>query len=355
MHVRLEEVCERGSSNLAQKDIFRDSGKYPVYGASGKIGNVDFYQQEFPYVAVVKDGAGIGRTMLLPAKSSVIGTMQYLLPKKNIMTEYLYYVVRYMHLEKYFSGATIPHIYFRDYKYEKFNLVSIEKQTIVCKILKKVERVIESRKDQLELLDKLTKSRFMEMFGGINDSRKFTYFPLKQIAKITSGGTPKRDVKEYWENGDIPWVKTTELQNCFIRDTEEHITTLGMQNSSAKIVPLGTILIAMYGQGKTRGKTGYLMQECATNQACACIIPSEKINSIYLWKYLVFSYDFIRSLAKGGNQPNLNVNIIGNISILLPPIELQKQFADFVKETDKSRKIALIFDRYSKFLDTIHI
>ena len=81
MRVKLADVCERGSSNLKQADIPGKSGDYPVYGASGYIGNVDFYQQKKPYVAVVKDGAGIGRAMLLPAESSVIGTMQYLLPK----------------------------------------------------------------------------------------------------------------------------------------------------------------------------------------------------------------------------------------------------------------------------------
>ena len=118
MKVKLEDVCERGTSNLKQSDIVNMTGKYPVYGASGYIGNVDFYHQRNPYVAVVKDGAGIGRTMLCPAKSSVIGTMQYLLPKNNVLPEYLYYVVRYMHLEKYFTGATIPHIYFKNYKNE---------------------------------------------------------------------------------------------------------------------------------------------------------------------------------------------------------------------------------------------
>ena len=116
MRVKLEDVCERGSSNIKQSDIIKMSGNYPIYGASGLAGKVNFYHQEQPYVAVVKDGAGIGRTTLNPAKSSVIGTMQYLIPKKNVLPEYLFYVVSYMHLEKYYTGATIPHIYFKDYK-----------------------------------------------------------------------------------------------------------------------------------------------------------------------------------------------------------------------------------------------
>ena len=108
---KLNEVCDKGSSNIVINKLEDNNGDYPLFGASGLVKNVDFYHQDKPYVAVVKDGAGIGRTTLHPAYSSVIGTMQYLLPKDNVLPKYLYYVVKYMHLEKYFTGATIPHIY----------------------------------------------------------------------------------------------------------------------------------------------------------------------------------------------------------------------------------------------------
>lgn len=159
MKVKLGDVCEKGSSNIKQSDITGKMGEYPIYGASGYLGNVDFYQQESAYVAVVKDGAGIGRTYLHPAKSSVIGTMQYLLPKENVLPEYLCYVVKYMHLEKYFSGATIPHIYFKDYKNEEFNLDSLERQEEIINELKRVEDIMEYRSRELCFLDDLIKAR----------------------------------------------------------------------------------------------------------------------------------------------------------------------------------------------------
>ena len=161
MRVKLEDVCERASSNLKQSDIIDKNGDYPIYGASGYIGSVDFYHQDKPYVAVVKDGAGIGRTTLHPAYSSVIGTMQYLLPKDNVLPKYLYYVVKYMHLEKYFTGATIPHIYFKDYKYEEFNLDKIDRQREIIDSLGKIENVIEKRQQELDKLDELVKARFV--------------------------------------------------------------------------------------------------------------------------------------------------------------------------------------------------
>lgn len=339
MRARLEDVCERGSSNLRQADVAGRSGDYPIYGASGYIGNVDFYHQELPYVAIVKDGAGIGRTALLPAKSSVIGTMQYLLPKKNVLPEYLYYVVRYMHLEKYFSGATIPHIYFRDYKSEEFNLVPVDYQEEIVDTLGKIEAIVAARQRQLQKLDELVKARFIELFGGIHNSNKYPYKPIQELTDVISGGTPNRDVNEYWECGTIPWVKTTELQNNLIKEVDEYITEKGLNSSSAKLVPPGTVLIAMYGQGKTRGMTAYLNIEACTNQACACILPSDQINQTFLWKFLILSYDNLRGMAKGGNQPNLNGTIIKNYPILYPPIELQEQFAAFVEQTDKSKAV----------------
>ena len=188
MRVTLEDVCEKGASNLKQSDVVSMTGEYPIYGAAGYIGNVDFYLQEKPYVAVVKDGAGIGRATLHPAKSSVIGTMQYLLPKDNVMPEYLYYVVRHMHLEKYFTGATIPHIYFRDYKNEKFNLDSLDKQAEIVKILEKTELVILKRRQQLAELDNLIKARFVEMFGdSVKNSKRLPTVLGETLFRLSNG------------------------------------------------------------------------------------------------------------------------------------------------------------------------
>ena len=117
--VRLGDVCEKGSSNIAQKDLEGHDGDYPIYGASGFIKNVDFFKQNKEYIAVVKDGAGIGRVMKLPAKSSIIGTLQYIIPCGGIDIGYLAFAMENMNLAKYFSGATIPHIYFKDYSIRK--------------------------------------------------------------------------------------------------------------------------------------------------------------------------------------------------------------------------------------------
>ena len=177
------------------------------------------------------------------------------------------------------------------------------------------------------------------MFGGIHDSSLYPYVPVKELTHVISGGTPSRDVLEYWCDGTIPWVKTTELQNKIITEVDEHITSKGLAASSAKIVPPNTTLIAMYGQGKTRGMTGYLGISASTNQACACILPSPEINSVYIWKYFELSYDKLRNMAKGGNQPNLNGNMIKNFPVLVPPIKRQEEYVQFVNQVDKSKAV----------------
>lgn len=215
-------------------------------------------------------------------------------------------------------------------------LPSISEQMHILDIIHKFQVMLRSRQQQLAKLDELVKARFVEMFGGINESVWYPYQTIESFTSVMSGGTPDRNIPEYWQ-GNIRWIKTTELKNCIITDTEEKISQLGVENSSAKIIPANSILVAMYGQGKTRGMTGYITVECATNQACACILPSEKINQKYLWKYIVFSYDKLRSMAKGGNQPNLNAGIIRKFPVLMPPMNLQNRFAVFAEQVEKTK------------------
>ena len=235
------------------------------------------------------------------------------------------------------TGSTFKAINKKTLAETEISLPPLDEQRRIAAVLDKVSGLIAKRRAQLDKLEDLVKSRFVELFGGIHNSNKHPYKLVKELTNVISGGTPSRDISEYWEGGTIPWVKTTELQNNMIVEVEEYITEKGLNNSSAKIVPPGTVLIAMYGQGKTRGMTAYLGIEACTNQACACILPSDKINQTFLWQFLILSYDNLRDMAKGGNQPNLNGNIIKNYPILYPPKELQEQFAAFVEQTDKSK------------------
>ena len=217
--VRLGDVFKKASSNIAQKDLEGHSGKYPIYGASGLIKHVDFYQQEQPYIAVVKDGAGIGRVMKLPAKSSVIGTMQYIIPNDIVDISYLAYAMEYMNLSKYFSGATIPHIYFKDYQKETLPLPALDEQRHIAATLDKVTDLISKRRQQLDKLDELVKARFVEMFGdpvsnskGLPTERGIDFFKLSNGRFVPEDKRFESGIPAYGGNG-ISWYTDDALLN----------------------------------------------------------------------------------------------------------------------------------------------
>ena len=149
---------------------------------------------------------------------------------------------------------------------------------------------------------------------------------LGDIYKISSGGTPSRKRIEYWENGNIPWLTTTEVTNGLITKTNEYITEEGLKNSSAKIYPKGSLVIAMYGQGTTRGRTAKLGIETTTNQACAVLYEKlTEFDTDYVWVYLKGQYDNLRRISHGSAQPNLTAVDISNFVIPLPPLAKQQE------------------------------
>ena len=155
-------------------------------------------------------------------------------------------------------------------------------------------------------------------------STKYTTKKICQLCDLSSGGTPSRSRKEYY-GGDIPWIKTGELQNEVLFDTEEKLTLLGLNNSSAKLYPKNSLVVAMYGA--TIGKTAKLGVEATTNQACAVLfnIDNNQIQTDYLWLYLQSQTDKLKSMAYGGAQPNINAGIVANYEVPIPPADIQNE------------------------------
>lgn len=338
MRVKLENVCLKGSSNLKQSDVIDKNGEYEIYGASGLIGKVDFFHQEKPYIAVVKDGAGIGRTMLLPEKSSVIGTMQYILPNEKVTPKYLYYVIRYMHLEKYFTGATIPHIYFKDYRKEEFNLCDLLEQEKIVSTLSKIETLITHLRTQLEKLDLLVKARFVEMFGDINiNDKKWECKPLGELCTIIRGSSP-RPIEKFL-GGDVPWIKigdATEGDNVYLTSTREHIIKDGVKKS--RLVKSGSLIFANCGVSLGFARI-ITFDGCIHDGWLAMEDINEKLDKVFLLQSLNQMTEHFRAIAPAGTQPNLNTLIMKAYKQIIPPIEIQKDFIYFVKQVDQSKSI----------------
>lgn len=158
---------------------------------------------------------------------------------------------------------------------------------------------------------------------------------LSSICRITSGGTPNRKIPEYW-NGTIPWITTSLINFNNLHSADEFITQEGLNNSSAKLFDPGTILIALYGQGVTRGKSALLKIKATTNQACAALIPQKNVLSEFLFQLLIFNYRRLRWISNDGSQKNLSGKLLKKYTIPFPPLTEQKKIAEILSTWDEA-------------------
>ena len=260
--------------------------------------------------------------------------VKILVPKDNISPKYLFYVIKNLKLKslgysrhyKLLKGKKIP-IPFKDGKPD------LKEQERIVKILEKAEKLKERGKNANDLLDEYLKSVFNEMFYN----KGFEEVKLEDVCKTSSGGTPSRTKKEYWENGTIPWIKSGDLNKNRITEVDEFITEMGLKNSSAKYIQPETVLIAMYGA--TAGKTSVSKIKATTNQAVCALVPEDKkLNKIFLLYWLRSNYDYIISLAFGGGQPNISQQVIRSLKIPLPPVSTQQKFSDIVEQIEKMKE-----------------
>lgn len=335
--VMLRDVCSKGSSNLRQKDVAND-GPFPVVGASGVIGSTCTYQFDFPYLAVVKDGAGVGRVIRCEAKSSILGTMQAIIPGETVSLEYLQHLLSSMNLSSYASGATIPHIYFKDYGKATIPVPSLEEQEKISIKLDRPLDLIESCRTQLVALDELVKSRFIEMFG---EADNFQRVPLSEcVLGIDSGKSPKCTAVP--RLGKQPAVlKLSAISSGAYLESENKALLPEEQIVQSKEVEAGDILMTRKNTPELVGMC-VLVRETKGNVMFPDLVfrmhPTDKVDGTYLSNLLsgpMFSE--VREMAHGSakSMSNIPKSELGNLPIPVPPLALQQQFADFVAKVDK--------------------
>ena len=328
--MRLEDVCIKGTSNIRQKDV-NESGRYPVYGAAGPVGFMNSFQYDEPYVGVVKDGAGIGRATYLPSNSSIIGTIQALIPKNNVLPKYLYYAVSSMHLEKYYSGATIPHIYFKNYKHERFVLVSKKEQEQIIWRFSLLEKMISNKQQQLLKLNELIKARFVEMFGDpVNNSKDQPVDKFINIVKLQRGfdlPVKKRDstgkIPVFGSNGIVGYHTEAKAKNGII--TGRSGTIGKVYRKSGEYWPLNTSLFSVDTHG----------------------------NNIIFLQVLMQLFHLER-FYNGAGVPTLNRNDVHRQKIIKISLDKQNEFANFVQQVDKSKvAVQKSLDEIQKLYDSL--
>ena len=234
-------------------------------------------------------------------------------------------------------------------------------QKKIAHILSTVQQAIEAQGRIIQTTTELKKNLMHKLFteGLHNEPQKQTEIgpvpesweesTLGDIALFSTGGTPSRKKKEFWEGGTIPWVKTGEINYRPITATEESITERGMNESNAKLFPKGTLLIAMYGQGITRGRVGLLGIDATTNQACAAIKPhgQNKIKTEYLYFFLEYFYEELRSRGHGANQKNLSITLLKMFPVAFPDENTQSTIVTALKSLDA--KVVLTMNRTASY------
>ena len=211
----------------------------------------------------------------------------------------------------------------------------IEQQKI-ADCLSSLDKLIAAHSTKLAALQDHKKALLQKLFpakGETTPELRFSEFTegggwkqstIGQTFKTQSGGTPSRNKQSYW-NGDIPWVTTSLVNFNVITKVIEYISADGLENSSAKIFPQSTILLAMYGQGKTRGQVAILGIEAATNQACAAILPSSKVGYQFTFQNLSGRYEELRKLSNEGGQQNLSQTLVKDLSFSYPTGDEEQQ------------------------------
>lgn len=302
-------------------------------------------------VLVVWDGARFG--LVGKDQEGAIGSTLMCLTPVNIEPSYLYRFIKknYSLIQEKPKGMATPHVDPDVFWNLELNIPPLpEQQRIVARldaILPRVKEVRTRLEKVPEIMKKFRQSvlaaacegRLTEQFRDDyyndtgNELPEWDEKRIDQIFTVRTGVTPLRSRPEFYTKGTIPWIKTGEIKNKDIFQAEEFVTELAVKETNLKLFPVNTLLIAMYGEGKTRGSLGRLKIPATTNQACAALINEELdfITNQFIFYFLLSQYDAMRNIAVGGVRPNLNLDKIKSIVVPLPPLSEQREIVSHVE------------------------
>ena len=325
--VALGDICRPKQWPTLSKAQMKKTG-YPVYGANGKIGFYDSFTHEMPTLLIGCRGS-CGTVVVSEPMSYVNGNAMALdnLDSDRVDLGYLCQYFKHRGFQDVITGTSQPQIIGLNLKRVEVPLPPLAEQRRIASILDKADALRAKRRLAIAKLDQLLQSVFLEMFGDpVTNPKRWHMSTIGAECTVGSGSTPSRTVDQYF-SGVIPWVKSTEVDWGTIVDTSERISQEGQRAARLKMYVPGTIVVALYGQGKTRGKCAVLGMPATMNQACAGVVPRESVNGSFLFHYLKLSYLTLRGESRGGNQENLNLEILKSFGLPMPPIEMQNRFA----------------------------
>jgi len=339
---RLEDIVnnidnKRKPLNDQERRKITQYGLYPYCGANGIVDYVDEYLFDEEILCIAEDGSDWSFnkkcSYIMNEKCWVNNHAHVVTARKGIVLRYLYYYLNYSDLSSKITGTTRGKMTKSALNSIEIPIPNYDIQKKLVDVLDKAQALINQRKEQIQACDDLIKSQFIEMFGDtITNEKGWSVRQLQEVGTWQSGGTPSRTKKEYFM-GDIDWYSAGELNQLYLEESTEKITQQAIQESSAKLFNKGSMLVGMYDTAAF--KMGILKKDSASNQACANIMPNASINIVWLYYNLLHMKKYFLSNRRGIRQKNLNLGMIKEFIIPVPPIELQDQFAQFVQQVDK--------------------
>ncbi len=322
--------------SLPERD--RKDGIYPVYGSGGIVG-----YHEKPYVKskglVIGRKGSVGTVYLSKKPFYPIDTVYYIDEiDKHHQFEFFYYYVQKLGLENFNNDAAVPGLNRNLVHKLKIKLPPLPTQRRIAAILSAYDELIETNNCRIKILEQMAEQIYKEWFVRIrfpgHEKAVFVkgvpkgwgWKKVEEIFKTSSGGTPSRQKEQEYFNGKINWIKTGELKDSFILESEEKITESGLKNSSAKLFPPFTLLMAMYGVNI--GQLGISVQPSSANQAI-CVFTPKQSNDYSLY-YSFFYFKSIRShlfnISMGAAQQNLSQDIIKRLNFFHPDSNILLKF-----------------------------
>jgi type I restriction enzyme S subunit len=339
-YCQLEDAVTKGSSNISLNKIKDEDGDYPVFAAKGFVQNVSFFQQEKRYLAIIKDGAGIGRVSKHPAKSSVVATMQYLIPKKDFDIDFIKYFLEGIDFEKHRNGSTIPHIYFKDYKSESFPNVLLPEQQRIVSILDKCFSAIERSRNNAEQNLKNVKELFKSYLQGVFENENWEMKTIDEACEeiFAGGDAPKNNFSsEPNEKHKIPIYANA------VKDRGLY----GYTDFARVTKPCVTIAARGSGTGHTELRSEQFLPIV---RLIVCIPYNSQMSTEFL-KYTIDSLVIQRS---GSAIPQLTVPMIKEYKISVPTIEEQKQIIEYAETLRaETQKMEAIYQKKIADLDEL--
>lgn len=321
--IKLKRIFTNKTSNLSINNLLENKGEYKLYGATGLIKCIDFYEINVPYVAIVKDGAGVGRITLCDENSSILGTMQALIAKEDFDLKFSYYSLNKINFNKYVIGSTIPHIYFKDYSKETVFVPSINEQKKISAFITLVDKKIELMERKQDILVKYKWGLLQKIFseksnlytskiGEIFEERSEKGFSDLELLSVTlKNGVIKRSDIESKDNSNIN------------KDNYKHVLPGDIVYNSMRM---------------WQGASGVSEFEGIVSPAYTILKSNNKENSHY-FAYYFKTHKMINQFKKysqglTSDTWNLKYPLISEISIKIHPLKEQNKIADFLSKID---------------------